>query len=75
MYDERINNFEKCHIIGQRAEQIGAGAPTLVEIKPEDTSLSLAEREFAEKKIPIIVVRKFPNGTETKKKIYQSTSQ
>ncbi len=50
--------FEKARIIGARALQLAYGAPPLVKV-PESISdpLSLAELEFSEEVIPIVVLR------------------
>ena len=51
--------FEKATIIGARALQLAYGAPPLIKA-PENVSdpLVLAEMEFNEDAIPIIVMRK-----------------
>ncbi len=50
--------FEKARIIGARALQLAYGAPPLIEV-PKDAKdpLRLAELEFEEGVIPIVVVR------------------
>jgi DNA-directed RNA polymerase subunit K len=50
--------FEKARIIGARALQLAYGAPPLVKV-PENVSdpLALAEVEFSEGAIPIVVMR------------------
>lgn len=51
--------FEKATIIGARALQLAYGAPPLIKV-PENVvePLQLAEIEFEEGVIPIVVVRK-----------------
>jgi DNA-directed RNA polymerase subunit K len=51
--------FEKATIIGTRALQLAYGAPPLIKV-PENVTdpLVLAELEFKEDVIPIVVVRK-----------------
>jgi DNA-directed RNA polymerase subunit K len=51
--------FEKATIIGARALQLAYGAPPLIKV-PEGViePLILAEKEFEEDAIPIVVVRK-----------------
>lgn len=51
--------FEKATIIGARALQLAYGAPPLIKV-PDDVvePLKLAELEFQEEAIPIVVVRK-----------------
>lgn len=50
--------FEKARIIGARALQLAYGAPPLIKV-PEGINepLALAEMEFKEGVIPIVVVR------------------
>lgn len=70
MFSNKISKFEKAKAIGTRATQISNGAPPKVDITGLDTSLSIAEKEFNEGKIPIIINRKFANITE-KIKLYK----
>jgi DNA-directed RNA polymerase subunit K len=51
--------FEKARIIGARALQLAYGAPPLIKV-PEnmDSPLNLAEKEFEDDAIPIVVIRK-----------------
>ncbi len=50
--------FEKARIIGARALQLAYGAPPLIKV-PDGVSdpLTLAEMEFADEAIPIIVIK------------------
>ncbi|HUB92792.1 MAG TPA: DNA-directed RNA polymerase subunit K [Candidatus Saccharimonadales bacterium] len=50
--------FEKARIIGARALQLAYGAPPLIKV-PEGINepLQLAEMEFREEVIPIVVVK------------------
>jgi DNA-directed RNA polymerase subunit K len=51
--------FEKASIIGARALQLAYGAPPLIKIKEGTTDpLILAEMEFDDGVIPIVVMRK-----------------
>ena len=50
--------FEKARIIGARALQLAYGAPPLIKVPIEVTDpLRLAELEYSEDAIPIVVVR------------------
>jgi DNA-directed RNA polymerase subunit K len=50
--------FEKATIIGARALQLAYGAPPLIKIRESISSpLDLAELEFNEDAIPIVVIR------------------
>ena len=59
-----LSKYEKTRIIGQRAKQIENGSAPFIEIKNNiiDTLL-IAEEELKQKKIPIIIKRPLPNGT------------
>ena len=58
----KITKYERVRIIGTRAHQISMGAPPNVEIGELTDSYEIAEKEYWEKKIPLLIVRKFPNG-------------
>ena len=62
MFKNTLTKFEKVKVIGIRAEQISLGAPPCVDIENLTEPLEIAEKEFKEHKIPIIIIRKFPNG-------------
>ena len=64
--ENRLSKFEKVRIIGQRAEQISLGAPPLVNIIGLTDALSIAEKEFRERKIPFIIERTYPDGVVRK---------
>ncbi|OIR58968.1 MAG: DNA-directed RNA polymerases I, II, and III subunit RPABC2 [Amphiamblys sp. WSBS2006] len=57
-----ITKYEKARVIGTRALQLSKNAPPLVEIDGETDPLEIAEKEFAEKKIPFIIRRHLPGG-------------
>ena len=58
----RITKFERVRVIGARATQISRGAPSTVELNGLEDALEIAEKEFRERKCPLVVVRKYPNG-------------
>ena len=58
----RITKFERVRVIGARATQISRGAPSTVDIDGIEDPLKIAEKEFRERKCPLVVVRKYPNG-------------
>jgi DNA-directed RNA polymerase I, II, and III subunit RPABC2 len=60
-----LQKFEKVRILGQRATQISLGAPPMVDITGLTDALAIAEKELLERKIPLKIIRTFPNG-ETK---------
>ena len=51
--------FEKARVIGARALQIKMGAPVLVKVKGDLSSLDIAKLEFEKDVIPITVKRKW----------------
>lgn len=62
--ENKLTKFEKVRLIGQRAHQISCGAPPLVDIQGLSDALSIAEKEFKQKKIPMKITRTYPNGTK-----------
>ena len=62
-----ITRFERARIIGARALQLSLGAPALVKIPKsidQKNTLEVARYELDKKAVPIVVVRKYPNGKE-----------
>lgn len=57
-----VTKYEKARIIGQRAAQLDAGATPYVNAEFLIDGASIAELEFEEKKIPVIIKRPLPNG-------------
>ena len=57
-----VTRFEKVRILGQRAHQLSLGAQPLVDINGITDALEIAEKEWLERKIPIIIKRTLPNG-------------
>lgn len=49
--------FEEARIIGARALQLAMGAPPLVKPEPGSSPLELANKELADGKLPITVVK------------------
>jgi len=58
-----LTKYEKVRILGTRAEQLSNGSKPLVNINNLHNSLEIAEKELLEKKIPILIERKYPNGS------------
>jgi DNA-directed RNA polymerase subunit K/omega len=59
---DKLTRFEKARLISARALQLSLGAPPLVEVKKENSVIDVAEKEFLEKVIPLVVLRRYPNG-------------
>jgi len=58
-----LSKYEKVRVLGARAFQLSMGAPPLVDITGLNDAVSIAEKELREGKIPLIICRKFPDGT------------
>jgi len=59
----KMTRFEKTRLLSARALQVSFGAPPLIKVGEEDTAYDIAKNEFAEKLIPMAVIRRYPNGT------------
>ena len=58
----KMTRYEKCKIIGLRAQQLAGGAePLIVPEKYMTNVLQIAEEELRLQKIPFILKRKFAN--------------
>lgn len=62
-YRQPLTRYEKARIIAGRALQLSLGAFPLVEVKPKDTPIGIAQREFEAGILPIIIRRRRPDGT------------
>lgn len=60
-WDKRVTKFELTRVLGARALQISLGAPVLTEIQNDMHALEIAKKEFFEGKVPMIVIRRYPN--------------
>ncbi|KAH0575471.1 DNA-directed RNA polymerase II RPB6 [Spironucleus salmonicida] len=61
-----LTKFEKARILGARAQQLAMGAPPNVNITTAAGALDplvVAREELKQKKIPMIVRRKLPDGS------------
>ena len=59
-----ITKYEKARILGLRAQQLSGGAQPMVSTEGLTSAMEIAEKEYAECKIPLSVVRKMPDGTQ-----------
>lgn len=58
-----MTKFEKTDMIGLRAEQLVRGATPMVDFDTKHfNARQIAIRELKEKKLPMMVCRKLPNG-------------
>jgi len=62
-YRRPLTRYERARIIGGRALQLSLGAFPLVEVKPGDTPIDIAQRELEAGVLPVIIRRKKPDGT------------
>jgi len=58
-----ITKYEKTRILGVRATQISMNSPVMVDTNGLTDPLKIALKEFEEKKIPLIIRRRLPDGT------------
>lgn len=58
-----LTKYEKARILGGRALQLSLGAFPLVDVRPGDTPIAIAERELEASILPIIIRRRMPDGT------------
>ena len=58
----RFTRFELTRVLSARALQLSLGAPPLVKRTSELDMLEVAEKELAQKVLPLSILRKFPNG-------------
>jgi DNA-directed RNA polymerase subunit K/omega len=57
--------YEKARLISVRAEQIALGSPIMVDPNGEFDPIKIALMEYDQRRIPDIIVRYLPKGTET----------
>ncbi|KAI8885160.1 DNA-directed RNA polymerases I, II, and III 14.4 kDa polypeptide, partial [Backusella circina FSU 941] len=58
-----LTKYERARILGTRALQISLSAPVMTELNGESDALVIAQKELAEKKIPLIIRRFLPDNT------------
>ena len=61
---KKITKFEKTRIIGTRATHLSNGAEPKIDIGDMESVIEIAQKEYELGKIPIIIVRKYPNRVE-----------
>ncbi|MCS7118408.1 MAG: DNA-directed RNA polymerase subunit K [Thaumarchaeota archaeon] len=59
----KLTKYEETRIIGGRALQLSMGAFPLVRPNANDTSFTLALREFKAGVLPIVIRRRYPDNT------------
>jgi len=58
-----LTRYERARIIAGRALQLALGAFPLIPVKPNDTPIEIAKREFEAGILPIIIRRRKPDGS------------
>jgi DNA-directed RNA polymerase I, II, and III subunit RPABC2 len=58
----KLTKYEKVRILSTRATQLSMGSPSTVEIGNLCCAMEIAEKELYNKTLPLIVIRKYPNG-------------
>ncbi|KAL9934042.1 hypothetical protein V8E36_007124 [Tilletia maclaganii] len=58
-----MTKYERARILGTRALQISMNAPVLVAVEGETDPLAIAQKELAEKRIPLTIRRYLPDGS------------
>ena len=61
-FSATLNN-SPARILGTRALQLSLGAPPMVDYAGETDPLMIAKKELQEKKIPITIRRRLPDGS------------
>lgn len=65
----KLSKYEKARLIGMRAVQIANGAELTIPPDGITDPIELAEMELKRGTIPLIVVRRLPNGEEVRIKL------
>lgn len=59
----KLTKYEKARVIGVRATHLENGALPTIPTNGIDDAVVLATKEYELGRIPLIVIRKYPNGT------------
>ncbi len=63
---DKLTRFERTRLISARALQLSLGAPPLVKPSEDSTAYLLAKEEFAKGVLPMVVIRRMPDGSVKK---------
>jgi len=58
----RMTKYEYVRVLGTRATQLSQGAPPTINIGNMTNVIDIAKEELKQKTLPLIIVRKLPNG-------------
>lgn len=61
--EKKINKYEYTSIIGYRAQELANGAQSFIDTTGMDDVIDIAEEEFNQGKIALIIKRPLPDGT------------
>jgi len=67
---EDLNIYERVRVLSLRTLQIACGAPIMIKTDEIDP-YKIAKKEFEKKKIPYIVIRRYPDGKVEEIKIFK----
>ena len=59
----RLTKYERARVIGSRATQLSGGAKPMVDTTGLHDVVKIAEKELIENKMPLIIRRKYPDGS------------
>ena len=59
----KLTKYEKARVIGVRATHLENGAMPTIPTNGIDDVVILATKEYDAGRIPLIIIRKYPNGT------------
>jgi len=62
MFMDKITRFERARLVSARALQLSFGAPPLAKPAQGMTSYDLSTKELEEGLLPLVVVRRYPDG-------------
>ncbi len=62
----KLTKYERVRVVGARATQIASGAPPTIDITGMTDALEIAEAELEQRKIPMMIIRSYPDGREEK---------
>ena len=57
-----MTRFERARLISARALQLALGAPPLIKVGIERTPYELAKNELLQNVLPLVVLRRYPDG-------------
>ena len=72
MASYNLTRFEKARIIGERSRLISMGNPIMIDMNIFNSfdPIEIALEELKQNKIPLIIIRTFPNGEKQEIKLY-----